>query len=186
MTEPLYRRLLASRYDDLPGAVQRLHDVRGPRQWRGEATVGRGASLVARTLGAILSLPPATAAGATCAVVVTFTPDAAGGETWSRAFFANQGSRRPFVSYQRSDNEHLIERVGFTRFAFLPHADATGLRLKLERFYVFGLPMPAWLQPRVRTMEHEQDDRYHFDVEADLPLGLGPLVRYRGWLMPEG
>jgi hypothetical protein len=33
----------------------------------------------------------------------------------------------------------------------------------------------------VRTFEREQGGRYHFEVEAKLPL-FGLLVRYSGWL----
>ncbi len=34
----------------------------------------------------------------------------------------------------------------------------------------------------MRTNESERDGRYHFEVEAQLPLGLGLLVKYEGWL----
>ena len=41
--------------------------------------------------------------------------------------------------------------------------------------------MPHMLHPAVRTFESERDGRYHFEVEAHLPL-VGLLVRYSGWL----
>jgi hypothetical protein len=185
MTEPLYRRLLRHRYGALPDAVQRLHDVSQPRRWRGEGTVTRGATFPARVLGTLLSLPAATTPGERCEVVVTFTPDGAGGETWSRMFAAREAAGRPFVSYQWGDGNRLFERVGFTRFVFRLEADATGLRLVLVKFCVFGLSMPAALRPHVRTREHQVCNCYHFDVEALLPLGLGLLVHYEGWLKPD-
>ena len=39
--------------------------------------------------------------------------------------------------------------------------------------------------PDRRTFEGERDGRYHFEVESRLPL-IGLLVRYGGWLMPQG
>ena len=43
------------------------------------------------------------------------------------------------------------------------------------------MPLPRALHPVVRTFEREQGGRYHFEVEAHLPL-FGLLIRYAGWL----
>ena len=47
------------------------------------------------------------------------------------------------------------------------------------------LPLPAALFRDIRCSEREVDGRYVFDVEAALPLA-GHVVRYHGWLRPEG
>ena len=52
----------------------------------------------------------------------------------------------------------------------------------MRRGWLFGLPLPRWLLPRSEAREYVEDDRFHFDVAIDAPLGIGRLVRYRGWL----
>lgn len=46
------------------------------------------------------------------------------------------------------------------------------------------LPLPRALLPESRATEGAEDGRFRFDVELRAPLGLGPIVRYRGWLAP--
>lgn len=79
----------------------------------------------------------------------------------------------------------LCERVGPTTFVFAALASAEGLALRLEGFRVLGVPLPRLLHPVVRTLEGEHGGRYQFEVEARLPL-FGLLVRYSGWLLPQG
>jgi hypothetical protein len=43
------------------------------------------------------------------------------------------------------------------------------------------LPLPESWFSRVSAREWAEGDRYHFDVQAALPVA-GPLVHYRGWL----
>ena len=109
---------------------------------------------------------------------MTFEPVGAS-EIWSRQF----GSA-PFRSVQYERGGFLFERVGPTTFVFTALASAEGLALRLDGFRVLGVPLPRLLHPVVRTFECERDGRYHFEVEARLPL-FGLLVRYGGWLMPQ-
>ena len=88
-----------------------------------------------------------------------------------------------FRSRQAERNGRLVETVKGLRFVFRIDADADGQRLMLERLSVFGVPVPRVLHPVIRTQEREHGGRYHFHVEAHLPLGLGLLVRYSGWLV---
>ena len=49
----------------------------------------------------------------------------------------------------------------------------------------FGMPLPMWLCPRADAYERSEDGRFRFHVEIGHPL-TGLIVRYRGWLEPEG
>jgi len=175
MSLPLYRRVLGPSFDALPARVRDLHDIQGPSVWVGMASVERGRSLVSRLAAAVSGLPPA---GPDQPLRVTFEP-AGGRETWLRQF-----GGAPFRSVQYERGGLLRERVGPTTFVFTAVASAEGLALQLEGFRVLGVPLPRLLHPVVRTFEGERDGRYHFEVEARLPL-FGLLVRYGGWLTPQ-
>jgi hypothetical protein len=174
MTLPLYRRVLGTAFDALPARVRELHDIDGVRVWSGRAGVERGKSLVSRIVAVLTGLPPA---GADQPLRVTFEPVGTS-ERWSRQF-GNALFRS--VQYERAG--FLRERVGPTTFVFTALASADGLTLRLDGFRVLGLPLPRLLHPTVHTFERERDGRYHFEVEARLPL-FGLLVRYSGWLEP--
>lgn len=174
MTAPLYRRLLGPAFDTLPARVRELHDVTATVVWTGRADVERGGSLISRLAGAISGLPPA---GRDQPLSVTFTP-AGGRETWTRRF-----GDATFRSLQYEKGGLLRERVGPSTFLFALEASPAGLALVLRGMRVLGVPLPRVLQPSIRTFERERDGRYHFEVEARLPLA-GLLVRYGGWLEP--
>jgi hypothetical protein len=175
MTAPLYRRLLGPRFDELPPRVAELHDVTSISVWRGRADVERGRSLLSRLVATLFALPPA---GRDQALEVTFTPDG-GTELWARRF-----GDAVFRSLQYERRGLLRERVGPSTFVFALATSADGLALKLEGVRFLGLPLPGFLAPTVATFESEREGRYHFQVEASLPL-LGRIVRYEGWLERE-
>jgi Domain of unknown function (DUF4166) len=175
---PLYRRVLGgAAFERLPAPVRALHSVTQTTTWVGTADVSRGTSPASRLIVTVFGLPPA---GNNQPLAVTFTPDVRGAETWDRAF----GARR-FVSVQSDAGGGVIaERVGLVTLYLRPIADAATLRLRLERVTVLGLSLPQRLLPHVATSETAVDGRYHFDVEARLPL-VGLLVRYTGSLAPK-
>jgi hypothetical protein len=175
MTVPLYRRLLGERYDALPARVAELHDVSSVSVWRGRADVERGRSLAARMVATLFGLPPA---GLDQALEVTFTPDG-GTELWTRRF-----GDAVFRSVQYERRGLLRERVGPSTFVFALVTSPEGMALQLEGVRFLGVPLPRLLAPAVATFESERDGRYHFEVEASLPL-LGRIVRYEGWLERE-
>jgi hypothetical protein len=172
LSEPLYRRLLGPRFEDLPRRVRELHDLDRLSTWEGRAGVERGRSALARLAAALFSLPPE---GPDQPLRVTFAASGAA-EIWARQF-----GKALFRSVQYESRGLLRERVGPSTFVFMPLASAGGLALRLDGFRLFGVPLPRLLHPAVRTFECERDGRYCFEVEAKLPL-LGLLVRYSGWL----
>jgi hypothetical protein len=172
MTSPLYRRLLGQRFEQLPARVRELHDVTGASVWTGRSDVERGRSLLSRMVATLFGLPPA---GRDQALEVSFMPDG-GTELWTRRF----GSA-VFRSLQYERRGLLNERVGPSTFVFALDTSTDGMALKLRGVRFLGLPLPRFLAPAVFTFESEREGRYHFEVEASLPL-LGCIVRYAGWL----
>ena len=172
MTLPLYRRLLGERFDELPSRVRELHDLTGPATWNGRADVERGTFWVARAMATLLSFP---SAGRDQALTVTFEPTGTR-EIWTRRF-----GDKVFPSVQYERGGCLFERVGPSSLVFALDASPNGLALILTGVRFLGMPLPRLLHPYVRTMESERNGRYHFEVEAILPV-FGLLVRYSGWL----
>jgi hypothetical protein len=172
MTIPLYRRLLGARFEHLPARVRELHDVTGTHAWTGRADVERGRSLPGRMVATLFGLPPA---GRDQALEVIFMPDG-GTEIWTRRF-----GNSVFRSVQYERRGLLRERVGPSTFVFALDTSADGMALKLQGVRFLGVPLPRFMSPSVCTFESERDGRYHFEVEASLPL-LGRIVRYAGWL----
>jgi len=48
----------------------------------------------------------------------------------------------------------------------------------------FGIPLPVVLAPRGDSYEYAENGRFHFHVEIGHLL-TGPIVGYRGWLVPQ-
>ena len=169
--EPLYRRILGTRFDTLPEPVRAMHDVIGDGWAVGDATVTRGRSGPARLVAAIVGFPPEGAHR----VHVTFE-ERDGVERWTRRF-----SDHSFSSELGQEGEHLVERFGPMRFFFSLPADASGLTMVMARWTFFGVPLPLSLAPRSLATETADRGEFLFDVPIALPV-IGPVVHYKGRL----
>ena len=176
----LYRRILAGALDDLPGTIRALHALDRPMTAKGRAEIERGSGLLARLAAAIIGFP---AAGSDIPVEVRFDPQH-GRETWRRTFAGKSFSSIQEEGTGRSAHL-LVERFGPLSFAMAVLVEGGKLRLVLRRWSIFGIPMPLWLAPNSSAFETEVAGRFRFHVEIGHPL-TGLIVRYRGWLEPEG
>jgi hypothetical protein len=66
-----------------------------------------------------------------------------------------------------------------------PVWDGARLSLVLRRWSVFGVALPMWLCPGSQAHETVEDGRFAFDVAISHPM-TGLIVRYKGWLEPDG
>ena len=126
----------------------------------------------ARLLGAVAGLPPAAD---DAPITVTIDRDG-GGETWRRDFDGHV-----MTSRLSARGGLLTENFGLVRFGFRLAAGRRGLRWRLARASVLGLPLPAGWFAGVAAREFDVDGAYAFEVRAALPL-VGLVVDYRGRL----
>jgi hypothetical protein len=159
-------------FSTLPQRVQALHLARGTHNYRGEADVVRGTGILARLCGWVTAQPPA-AQGAALEVEIAAT---ATGERWTRNFAGH-----PMRSTMWLRDGLLCERLGLVTFGFALGAEDGNLIWRVRHVRALGLPLPSPWFDGVRARESEVAGRYHFDVQARLPLA-GLLVHYRGWL----
>ncbi len=168
-----YRRVLGPRFAQLAAPIQRMHQPQAETVVRGEGTVERGQSLLARLLGLIMGFPPA----GSYPVEVRFEPRH-GRERWTRNFGPHRFASEMGVSAQNL----LTERFGPMRFHFALEVDRQGgLIMVLKKWTALGLPMPLTLGPQIAASEAAHGDAFVFDVAVAMPL-VGPVVHYRGTL----
>jgi hypothetical protein len=175
---PLFRSLMATDFDRLPAPIRELHDRRGDCRADGRCRIELGGTRLARLLATLMLLPPE---GSDVALTVSFGVRD-GIETWRRNFAGavmtsrlrrGAGALAGLVIEQRFPLTAAIRLV----------ADAAGVTYRPVRCWLFGLRLPAWLQPSMAARESVVDGRFHFDVEIGVPLA-GRIIRYRGWLRP--
>ncbi|MBI1407523.1 MAG: DUF4166 domain-containing protein [Caulobacter sp.] len=176
---PVYQRVLAGAWAELPPAVRAMHDLPAGRlAARGRASVERGSSLLARLVGVVIGFPRAQVDGL---VEVVFERQGLA-ERWTRSFGDQRFASRQFAGEGRA--AHLVvEAFGPLACGMAPVLEAGRLRLIPRRWSLFGLALPAWLFPRIEAWEAQTDGRFAFNVAISHPL-TGPIVAYRGWLEP--
>jgi len=175
--EPLYRRVLGERYELMPLPLRRMHDVTDRRTAAGFATVERGQGTAARLVAWVFRFPRA---GRDVPVTVNLIARN-GGEVWERRF-----AGKKMRSIQEEGRAGLlIERFGPFAFSMTVTVADGRLSLDVREGWMLGIPLPAVLRPRITAYEHDEGDRFNFHVDLALPL-IGRLVRYIGWLEPEG
>lgn len=176
----LFQKVLKASFGKLPQAVRKLHAVRRETVFVGRGVVERGAHPAAAIIGAIFGFPTRAQ---DIPVRVTITPNEKG-ETWVRDF-----AGRKFKSHlgQRMDTSALIvtERFGAMSFDLLLVVSDSALEFPVLKGRVFGVPLPRFLLPKSAAREFVCDGVFQFDVKLTAPLGIGQIVRYRGFLNPN-
>ncbi|MCW5745247.1 MAG: DUF4166 domain-containing protein [Alphaproteobacteria bacterium] len=176
---PLYVHNLGAAYDTLPSPVAQLHDVAGGARWQGRADIEGASGPWAWMVAHLFGFP--TAAADVAATVEFEVRD--GVETWRRRFGAHRFASRQYAGHGAARGL-IVERFGAVAFAMQAEATPAGIALRLRRGWLFGVPLPRWLWPRIAATERvDEVGRFRFDVAIALP-GIGRLVRYRGWLEP--
>jgi Domain of unknown function (DUF4166) len=170
---PLYARAMGPAFEALPPMVRAIHRVYGDAAAAGEGRVERGANPIARLIGATMRMPPA----GSYPVHVAFA-ERNGRERWTRDFGGHV-----FHSELSAVRGGVTERFGPLRFVFDLPAESAGLAMRLRGWSIFRLPLPRWLGPRIAAREWQEDERFRFEVSVAMP-GVGPIVRYSGWLVP--
>lgn len=170
---PLVPSFLGNAFGTLPAKVRDSHDWAGCLRLQGRAEVSRGRGPAGRLVAALFRFPPE---GKDVPLTVTKW-QVSGGEVWQRDF-----AGRRFKSHLCTAHGLVTERFGPFTFAL-----GLGVRDRRLAFPVIAgrigpIPLPRLLLPVSIATEREEDGRFCFDVELHAPMGMGRIVRYRGWL----
>jgi hypothetical protein len=97
-----------------------------------------------------------------------------GRERWTRQFGSSC-----LVTSQWLQEDLLIEAAGPIRFGFRMTADTTGMEFHFARCWLFGLPLPYALSPRVNAIVRGTEAGWRVQVRVEVPV-LGQLSQYEG------
>lgn len=173
----LFESALADDWAMLPLTLQRLHTVTDLNRFTGRASVRNGKGIIAGMLASLFRFPPA-GEGIPLTVTIEARPE---GEVWERNF-AGRRFRSKLLPVGPS---RVRERFGPLSFELhLPVRDGR-IQFDVLNGRCLGVPVPSCLLPKSEAWEYEQDGKFHFDVSLFAPLGLGLIVRYQGWLIPD-
>ena len=161
----LYQIVLGEGWARLPAAVRDLHSHTQSVRYSGRGAVERGAGRLSKIVGALMRFP--AAAGDTPVTVDFNIHD--GAETWTRHFGAHH-----FQSTLSAQGKYLRESFGWINILFVLDTDSTGLRMRPVRWTALGIPLPKMLWPIIVAHETEVDGRFHFFVEASMPMKSFP------------
>lgn len=172
--ECLYKRVLGDAFSTLSPLLQCLHSRQGLQRYRGEVEVSRGTHWLARLCSLATRLPLAGEGRVEVEIVAT-----GGLEHWTRHI-----GGRAMPSRLWEQDGLLCEQLGLARFGFSLTVEQGVIVWRVARVSALGLPLPARWFRDVIAFESEAEERYRFDVAAQLP-GIGLLAHYRGWLHVE-
>jgi saccharopine dehydrogenase-like NADP-dependent oxidoreductase len=174
----LYARAIGPAFDDLPAPIRALHETPGRSLWRGEATTGGAAGLLAALVARIVGFPGDQTA---CPAEVAIDAD---GE---RSIWRRRIGGHAFASVLSRPREggRVEERFGPLAMDLKLTPEDDRLVYRVEGWRLGPIPLPKALAPRTTAREEvDAEGRFVFDVEISLPL-VGRLARYRGWLVRE-
>jgi hypothetical protein len=135
---PIYARVMGDRFDALPPSVRAMHDVLRDGGAHGMSVVTGATNPLAALIARIIGFP----AAGTHEVHVGFS-ERDGVETWMRDF----GGKR-FSSRLSQRGQLLVERFGLLKFGFALPADAIGLTMVMQKWWIGPLRLPLSLAPR--------------------------------------
>ncbi len=180
-----FQSILGAGFAQLPAPVRRLHGLSQDAATAGRAKITAARNPFAWLLCRLAGLP---VPGSDVPVTVSFHLDrplggSEGGEYWRRRF-----AGRRYASAMRAGTGAaaglLVERF----WPFVYHhrltASADGVAWQLVKWRLLGIPLPQWTLPTVNCFETGDGERFVFDIDVVFPL-IGPVIHYRGWLLPQ-
>ena len=155
--QPLYRRLLANAWDELPARLRDMHDVVNSQVASGRAEVRRGQHPLARLVASAVGFP---AAGSDIPVEVSFNRQGSG-ELWTRRF--NGRSFKSVQSEGTGRSAHLLcEKFGALRFELALVIEENKLSFVVRGWSLWGMRLPLFLAPGGNSYESVEGDRFVF------------------------
>jgi hypothetical protein len=171
----LYRRLLGTRFDDLPVALRRFHDFEGGGRATGVFQVERGRGWLRNIVAMLMGFPPA---GVNLPVVLEVVVEG-DRERWVRRF-----PTKTVVSTQWERDGLLMEAIGPYSFSCSLKNEGSKLVYEFRRAWLAGMPLPFWLQGRADGMVTGDETGWLVNVRIFAPV-LGEIIHYEGRVEPE-
>jgi hypothetical protein len=170
-----FRTWIGAGVDRLPPAIRAMHDDPFERSASGMVTVTRGTHPVAALLCRLLGFP---ASAVDRPLLVEFEPEG-DAEIWRRCFGSSvfRSRLRPWPGRPG----HVQEAIGPLRYGMEFVTDAAGLRMEFRRWWLWGIPLPTALGPRVEARQWQEGEEYCFLVDVAAPA-IGRVIAYRGRL----
>lgn len=170
----LYSKVLGDAFHRLSPLLQRFHTVQD-ETWRGEARVHWSSHPGLRLLLRMGGLPKEAEQ---CHVTVSVVSKTSS-EVWLRRF-----GERNMRSKQKWVGQSLHECFGPVSLTLDNRVEKGALKQTSLHSKMFGVPLPRPFRLRVSAREWQEGERFNFDV--DIGLANWPLIRYSGWLRPQG
>jgi hypothetical protein len=162
-------------FERLPAAVRRFHSLQGRHELTGEVQIDAPATPAGRALARLLGLPHRASRGPLHFVLEAGPEE----ERWARHF---PGGCTMTSTLRRSEGR-LVEQLGPSRLVYELGADGDRLAMYLVSQRFAGVPSPRALMPDVLAEEREDaSGRFNFLVRVRVPLAIGEVAHYRGWL----
>jgi hypothetical protein len=168
--EPIYRRILGTRFDELPDSLRDLHNVKTEVNVQGEFKIERGRGWIKNAIAALGKLP-SSGENIPLDLKIVLANER---ETWNRRF-----GLQLMKTVQWQAGDLMIEAGGPVRFGFRLVTSSSSLELRLEKTWFCLIRLPRFLQPRIRAIETGTATGVDVDVEFSLPL-LGRVISYSG------
>lgn len=182
---PLFARALGEpAFARLPTPLRMLHGPAPTGQWEGRGDVEGASNPLAWLLARAFGLPRA---GSDVPVEVTIedmSETGEGAEVWTRTFAGRRFASRLAATGATGEIE---ERFGPLTFKLALEADAAGLTMRVVGWRIGRLILPTRLAARGSGRETvDAEGRFRFEAEFGLPMGMGRMAAYRGWLKGAG
>lgn len=174
MPASLYQRILGEEFALLPDPLRRFHGSPEGGALEGTFRVERGRGRLRAWLANLGGLPPESER-----IPLRLDVRVAGEEEhWTRSFGERRLRTRQFARDGRLVELHppwkLKIRLGATR---------EGMLLDHERCYLWGIPLPGFLAPKVESFTEARGEAWYVAVTIGMPL-VGMVCRYSGEVRP--
>jgi hypothetical protein len=171
----IYERVLGERFGSLTPALRRfLADASGGLAV-GHLRVTRADGRLRNAIAAGMGIPPA----GEYETQLEVSP-LGDGQRWRRQF-----GRFALETTQREHRGLLLESSGPASIGFELVVEESSLLFLPRRAWVFGIPIPLWLAPRIEAENSPAESGgWRVQVHFGVPL-LGQVAKYEGDVIPE-
>jgi len=171
----LYQRILGEEFALLPDALRRFHGSPAGGRLEGTFRVERGRGRIRGWLADLAGLPPMGER-----IPLRLDVRVAGDEEhWTRSF-----GEQHLRTRQLARDGRLLELHPPWKMKIRLGATRAGMLLDHERCYLWGIPLPRFLAPRVETLVEARGEAWFVAVTIGMPL-VGMVCRYSGEVSPS-